>query len=419
LDKTLLSIEQLPKVKAFLKSKSRNSIRTKISYSFALGHFETFLKNSNYKNYDAETILVPILDNKKIDVYLLLDDFVEYLTTNRKLMPSSVRSFVSSIRSYFEHNDIDISTSKYKNRVTLPKIHKTQAEAIDAEDIRKMLLACTNSRLKCFILLLATTGLRANEALALRNSDIDFDNDSLLTKIHIRAAITKTKTERNIYTTQECSKELKSFLDSKYTKKGEWKRYPDHLFFKMQKVDEEDKGKLYARLSFHFANLLDKIGMNQRKEGQTRRKISFHSFRRLVKSTISDIDSDYSEYYIGHSGSSYWTKKEHVKQEKYKQCEKYLTFLDYHTLRTASKDIEVKLEQSTKMIEDLEDQLNESEQNREWDTQAIREMNKEIKDQNKQIEDLQEKINLYEFNESHNNEAIKQMLMEIAKLKKK
>jgi hypothetical protein len=43
-------------------------------------------------------------------------------------------------------------------------------------------------------------------------------------------------------------------------------------------------------------------GSNQR-----RRKVTLHSFRRFVKTTISDLGyDDYSEWLIGHSGSTYW-----------------------------------------------------------------------------------------------------------------
>ena len=45
-------------------------------------------------------------------------------------------------------------------------------------------------------------------------------------------------------------------------------------------------------------------------ENETRRKITLHSFRRYVKTTISDLGySDYSEWFIGHSGFTYWRKK--------------------------------------------------------------------------------------------------------------
>ena len=59
------------------------------------------------------------------------------------------------------------------------------------------------------------------------------------------------------------------------------------------------------------------MGKGAREDGNNkRRKITLHSFRRYVKSTISDLGyQDFSEYFIGHSGSTYWTKKESEKAE--------------------------------------------------------------------------------------------------------
>jgi hypothetical protein len=51
--------------------------------------------------------------------------------------------------------------------------------------------------------------------------------------------------------------------------------------------------------------------------------------RRFIKSTISDLGySDYSEWFIGHSGSTYWRKKDSEKAEIFKKIEPYLTFLN-------------------------------------------------------------------------------------------
>jgi hypothetical protein len=54
-----------------------------------------------------------------------------------------------------------------------------------------------------------------------------------------------------------------------------------------------------------FAKTLDRTGKGEREDGnKNRRQITLHSFRRFVKTTISDLGySDYSEYFIGHSGS--------------------------------------------------------------------------------------------------------------------
>jgi hypothetical protein len=47
---------------------------------------------------------------------------------------------------------------------------------------------------------------------------------------------------------------------------------------------------------------LDSIGKGTREDGnERRRQITLHSFRRFVKTTISDLGyADYSEYFIGH-----------------------------------------------------------------------------------------------------------------------
>jgi hypothetical protein len=85
-----------------------------------------------------------------------------------------------------------------------------------------------------------------------------------------------------------------------------------------------------------FQNLLTIIGMDDRKEEgiHRRRKITLHNFRRFVKAVISDqTNHDYSEWFLGHNKSPYYTKKELERREIYAiKCMKYLTFLDYTTL---------------------------------------------------------------------------------------
>ena len=67
-------------------------------------------------------------------------------------------------------------------------------------------------------------------------------------------------------------------------------------------------------MAANFAKTLDRIGMGSREDGnESRRQITF---RRFVKYTISDLGhSDYSEWFIGHSGSTYWRKKDTEKAE--------------------------------------------------------------------------------------------------------
>jgi integrase len=87
--------------------------------------------------------------------------------------------------------------SKFKRKVKMPKICREDEQPIDAKDIRKILLSCNNRRLKTFILILASGGMRTREGLAIRLKDIDFSVNP--TKVHIRKVFTKTRVARDIY----------------------------------------------------------------------------------------------------------------------------------------------------------------------------------------------------------------------------
>jgi integrase len=343
---------ELETVKQFLKSKGRKSNKTKTIYSIALSHFQTFLHNSEYSNYNIETIIGPLADGK-INVYTLMDKFVGYLDDRKiKLSYQSVVVYIAGVKSYLEYYDVDISSNKFRKKVTLPSKEMRSKEPIDAEDIRAILLACTSVRLKALLLVLASSGCRVGEALSLRNGEVNFDQSPTI--IHIRAENAKTKQERDVYISNEASRELKKFIHSRYGVKDEYREYPNHFIFTKRNLKREtvDTRMLYVRLHDQFIKLLDKVEKNQRNDGRTRRNITFHSLRSFVKSVISiHTTQDYSEWFLGHSYSTYWNIKESERRELYKKCEKYLTFLDYPTVENIGRDFEARLEERDKEIE--------------------------------------------------------------------
>ena len=112
--------------------------------------------------------------DNRINVYDFLDRFVSYLITDCRLSPNSIDLYVAAVKGYLENCDIEINASKFKNKVTMPKNHRQDEAAIDDSDIRKILLGCNNFRLKVYLLILASGGLRAVEALAIRLKDTIF-----------------------------------------------------------------------------------------------------------------------------------------------------------------------------------------------------------------------------------------------------
>lgn len=162
--------------------------------------------------------------------------------------------------------------------------------------------------------------MRAREALAIRLKDVDFSVSP--TKIHIRKEFAKTRVARDIYISDEATHYLKQWLDWKYRNKEiEWTKISnsnDLVFAVNSTKNEPNPSHIYFKIIIEFEKLFTIAGMDERKEGMRRRKITPHSFRRFVKTVISDqTNQDYSEWFLGHNKSPYYTKKEPERREIY------------------------------------------------------------------------------------------------------
>jgi integrase len=342
---------KLPKPAAFLSSIERNSASSKKAYSSGLLHLNNFILR-HYSNYNLETILKPLLKNK-INIYQFLEGFVSYLLETRiGMTPKSISLYVTALRSYFAYYDIDVIPSKFRRKVRLPKVHREDEEPLDVSDIRKILLSCNNRRLKTLILVLASGGMRVGEALAVRSKDLDLSVSP--TKVHIRKEYSKTRVAREVYISVEATEYLKQWLDWKYKNPDRERKFSEEdLVFTV--YQSKNPKSLYMKIWHEFERLLRIVHMDEKKEDgiYKRRKISLHSFRRFVKTVISNqVGQDYSEWFLGHSKSPYWTLKEMGRRDIYAtKCMKYLTFLDYSTLETTGKNIESKLLEKDKEIQ--------------------------------------------------------------------
>lgn len=354
------------KVTNFLNSIGRNSEKSRQTYATCLAYFQTFLSNSEtYRSFTIESIIDKII-SKEIDVYLLLDNFVSY---PRKLSPATITLYVSAVKSYLQYYDVDISIAKFKRRVKLPKNYTRKEEPIDANDIREILKSCNNIRIKAVLYVLASGGMRITEALAIRNKDIFFDTNIVNpTKIRIRAEYAKTRTERLVYISNEATKFLKEWLDFKYRDRRDKKRIPpklpdDIIFSGSTFVKNEQKPTaVYIKVLQQFHRILKALNMDEKKEGMLRHKITIHSLRRFVYTTLCNcVDQGFAEEFLGHSGSVYHTMKEEQKRQIYvTKCMKYLTFLDYTDLEATGKNVEEKLEEKDREIAFLKQRYNES-----------------------------------------------------------
>ena len=170
--------------------------------------------------------------------------------------------------------------------------------------------------------------------------------------IHIRPDFSKTRISRDIYISNEATKYLQTRISWKHRHKQRQRdqrtKHDEDLIFQVQK-NLAGLRSIYVKLGQEFDKVLSGAGLKQKKEGMKCKTISFHSFRRFVKSVISDqVSQDYSEWYLGHARRSvYYQKKEPERREIYAtKCMQYLTFLDYTSLENTGRNIESKLEDS-------------------------------------------------------------------------
>jgi integrase len=328
---------------------------------------EKFNAKEYHLGVDALLFKMKHENNDALDI---LNGYAAYLK-NRKISPLTLNQRIITVKNFFEYCDIEISPRRFKLKVKLPRIVRKKKEALSKEDIIEILNVCDNIRLRTYVTLLAATGMRAVEALSIRIKDIDFHSNPA--KLFVRGEYTKTKADRTIFLTQELTQQLKSWLDYKhrtrrvcYQDKRQGKtiteyRTPDRgdtdlVFALYQDRETPNPDLLYDDFCKSFGKTLDRSGKGNREDSKRRRQITLHSLRRFVKTTISDLGyADFSEWFIGHAGSSYWTKKDSEKAEIFRKIEPYLTFLNVHQLERQGADIQTKVEELEQLNQAMRD----------------------------------------------------------------
>jgi len=224
--------------------------------------------------------------------------------------------------------------------VGFPKIIKEEKYPLKQEEILKILEASKPHR-KSLYLTLASSGMRIGEAVQLRKKELDFTHERVMIKIP--ANITKTKTGRTTFISSEAHEWLKPRLR---------KIGPDDLIwgttnrFSSARSSEEEA----------FRRSVEKIGLDDKYESSSTRKITLHSFRSYFYTRAARHDDNFAHGIIGHTPymSSYGRLTDEEKLQIFLQIEPDLLIFDQ-----SKKNAEIKkMQQETNSrIQDLEDNL--------------------------------------------------------------
>jgi integrase len=359
----------------YIKSISMMSSASAREYRFRLQGFGKFI-TLEY-NITLDDLLKAIKDGL-LDPYDVLSRYIVHLQTSNNISALSLKQRVTTAKNFLEYFDVEISPRKFMLKVKLPRVVRKDIQALTKEDIANILNACSHIRLKTYVMLLASTGMRASEALSIRLADCDLSTNP--PKLLIRGEFTKTKVSRFVFLTQELVQQISLWLEYKHRtrriclkgKENEkthveyrtLRRNDRDLLFAVNQASSNVKW-LYNQFANSFGKTLDRMGKGNREEvnHSRRRRITLHSMRRFVKSTISALGyGDFSEFMIGHSSSTYYRRTVEEEAALFKKIEPYLTFLDYQQLERRGADISTQLQEKDKQIQTLVKKQEEFEQ---------------------------------------------------------
>ena len=364
----------------YIEAKTIQDKNTGMTYKTRMQSFAQFV----YRRYNKTPVdnFLEQIKAGKYDPYDILAEYSGFLrnerpSTKSNLTANVIRARVKTARKFFRFNKILVTVEDFE-LVPLPRKEQPPKEGIDKSKVARYLNACKNIQLKTALHVMASNGPRPIELCAVRECDVNLDSDPAT--ITYRAEYSKMRVARTRPLTREAANQLRLWDKFKYRTRwttvkreeenGEYvkkfaapKRDPYNLLLSMPRFDD---GKatpegLYDFLSGAFAELIDILDDNDggssgnsdsggnnnngRKVGE-RRKVTLKTFRDFVKSTISDLGySDYSEWMIGHAGSTYYQKSEKDRMDLFRKLEPYPTYLDVASLEAKGADVESKTQQ--------------------------------------------------------------------------
>ena len=334
----------------YLQSHSVSSVK---SYRTAVigvkNGFRVFLKEKH--NCD-EVQLAFRVENKEVDIYQILSEYVIFLDKN-SIKPKTIRLWLSVVKGYFSFMGIDVFAEKCKQIVKLPKVRRLKKEALTKEILIK-LLHNLDTKLQTAVLVAVSSGLRVGEIAGLTLSDIEFNADPV--KINVRAETSKSGEDRETYISKEASEALRDYLQRFFGwREDSTNKQLQHLriFGRTNRIKERDNRLPTPEEQLSEAILLQralirkiqKVPELNRLARNGRRVIHFHAFREFFYTAVSNVSgSNFAHALMGHHEylDTYYALSEKQQVSLYKKCEPYLTISDYTKIEKSLESIQNK-----------------------------------------------------------------------------
>lgn len=373
--------ERSKSIKQYIDAKKIQAKNTGLTYKTRLQAFSQFV----FKNFDRMEIdrliedmknsgIVTDPDEKEQDVYNVLTALSGFLRqkkgiTGKPLSANFIRACVKTCRKFLRFHRIQVALEDFNELVPLPRKEWAEKSPIDKADVCRYLNSTKNIQLRTAIHMLGATGPRPIEACAVKESYVDLESNPAT--VTFPAKYSKMRRERKRPLTTEAANQFRLWKAYKYRTRrttvkvaeGKYRQQvvtpepdPDSLFLSMPRLGVREDAMpegLYDNLAQAFGDLVDMVDGKPRKKGE-RRKVSLKTFRDFVKSEIADLGySDFSEWMIGHSGSTYYQKSWEEILKTFRKIEPYISYLDVASLEAHGATVEAKLDASEERFQQL------------------------------------------------------------------
>ncbi len=304
-----LENESVVKVASYLLKYTIGSKHTFYQYFFGIYRF------CNWHGKSPDQIINSALDDKKVvDEYVVkIDDFIGDLQAE-DIAPGTINNHVKGVKALFRVNGITLTLPyrvpkkiRYPDRAPIPE---ELSKVIDIADLRD----------KVIVSLLALSGIRIGTLTKLRYRHVKHDLEAGIVPVHmhIEAEITKGKYhEYDTFIGAEGVEYLKAYLNARKIgterlESGKIRGLPPEVIAdNAPLIRNEHKATIepISEGAVHHAiqMLYRKAGLIE-KSGKVRYELRAHSIRKYFRTqlgAISNIPTDYIEYMMGHTISTY------------------------------------------------------------------------------------------------------------------
>lgn len=267
--------------------------------------FTDYLKTRNYSphtvsNYELDLRLFFALI-EKLPKEVTWQDIDRFLQQQhyRELAPTTVNRRLNALKSFYEF--LFVSQSKDYPMPVKPSHYVRQGrplpKKLTAEEVKKLFAGITNEVDKTLFLLMLRCGLRVAEVAALKLSDIDWSERSLV----IRQG--KGRKDRRVYLSDDILSSLEKLLDGRPREVPE-----DHFFWNQKRSSQPLSIKAIQKKMERYAKA---AGV----------KASCHSLRHTFASNLLEEGAEivYIKEFLGHNSISSSERYARLSNQRVKQ----------------------------------------------------------------------------------------------------